>query len=337
MSLYDIVILFVIGIFALWGLWRGIIREAFDVAGLVIGVLAARQFAPPIGAVLPPQAVPQIVRTIIVSIVILLIIWLAVKIVGMIVRKIIRHGPVKSMDRMGGFLIGALKGILLILALAILMAATPLSNVLDALADESPVYGITMKIAKPLAKRYREAFEASIREKVKAAIPAVISTADPDNIKKVAEMLSAIPRQKSGKLSDGEADISSISISLDTISPETERAMKDVLRDLAPPGIDMERSFDLMKKSGVVIDIQLDDLDPETRSLVKMLANNPALSDVDLEKLAGDPDLNRAASKLVDKLLENPPIDDIDLKNLTRDLDIDIDELTRQLKLLEKK
>ena len=145
MTVYDIIILVVMGIFSLWGLWRGIIREAFEAAGLIIGLLAARQFAPGLGAHIPPRAVPQLVRTIAVSIIILLAVYLVVKFVGMLVRKIVRHGPVKSMDRLGGFIIGAVKGALLILALAVIAAFMPFGGKLDSVAGDSPLFGTTTR------------------------------------------------------------------------------------------------------------------------------------------------------------------------------------------------
>ncbi len=215
MTIYDIIILAVIAIFSIWGLWRGIIREAFDAAGLVIGVLAARQFAPAIGAQLPPQAVPQVVRTIIVSILILLVVWLIVRFVGAIVRKIIRHGPVKSVDRLGGFLVGALKGILLVLALAILVAVTPLGNVLDAAAGDSPIYGTTMKVAHSLANRYREALGTAIRKRTMQAVASVKKTGDPQRLSKAAD-------QTASNLKDRIKGLTTLKISLDTLSPKAD-------------------------------------------------------------------------------------------------------------------
>ncbi|NQT33793.1 CvpA family protein [bacterium] len=283
MSVQDITIIVVIGIFALWGWWRGIIREAFDAAGLIIGVLAARQFAPVIGAAIQIKFVPQLMRTIVLSIIILLVVWIAILFVGYLVRKIIRHGPVKSLDKIGGFLVGMLKGGVIILALAILIAITPLGTLLDITSGKSPIYNTVMKVAKPLANRYRDVLGKSVKMKVAKAIPAVISSIDPDKVKdavkKLKEMSLKIPSLETGAINE----ISSLKISLDTISPATERVIREILKDQEMLGVDMSKLFDKLKESGTTLDIPLEDLSPEAQDLVKQIIEDPG--SVDPERL----------------------------------------------------
>lgn len=283
MSIQDIIILVVVGIFALWGWWRGIIREAFDAAGLIIGVLAARQFAPVLGAAIPIKVVPQLVRTIIVSIIILLAVWIAILFVGYLVRKIVRHGPVKSLDRIGGFLVGMLKGGVIVLALAILIAITPLGTLLDITSGKSPIYDTVMKAAKPLANRYRDVLRKSVKGRVDSALPAVIGSVDPgkvkEAVKKLKEMSLKVPSVQTG-LAD---EISSLRISLDTISPQTEKVIREILKDQEMLGVDMSKLFDKLKESGTTLDIPLEDLSPEARDLVKQIIEDPG--SVDPERL----------------------------------------------------
>ena len=283
MSVQDTVILVVIGIFALWGWWRGIIREAFDAAGLIIGVLAARQFAPALGAAIPIKIVPQLVRTIAVSVIILLVVWIAILFVGYLVRKIIRHGPVKSLDRVGGFMVGMLKGGVIVLALAILVAITPLGTLLDITSEKSPIYNTAMKMAKPLANRYRDALKKSVKGRVNKAVPAVIRSIDPEKMKKAAkkfkEMTLKVPSVQTG----AAEKISSLKISLDTISPQTEKVIKEILKDQEMLGVDMSKLFDKLKESGTTLDIPLEDLSPKARDLVKQIIEDPG--SVDPEKL----------------------------------------------------
>ncbi len=285
MTIYDIIILAVIGIFSVWGLWRGIIREAFDAAGLVIGVLAARQFAPAIGADLPPQAVPQVVRTIIVSVLILLVIWLIIRFVGAIVRKIIRHGPVKSVDRLGGFLVGALKGIILVLALAILVAATPLGNVLDAASGDSPIYGTTMKIAHSLANRYREALGTAIKKSATQAVASVIKTSDPQRLSKAAD-------QTASNLKDRIKGLTTLKISLDTLSPKADRLVRELLRDDDYLGLTAGVIYDGLKSSGTTVDIDLNELSPEARAAAIYFIEHPSLENIDLDKISNETGLD---------------------------------------------
>ncbi|MDP8238004.1 MAG: CvpA family protein [Candidatus Hatepunaea meridiana] len=280
MTVHDIVIIVIIVLFAAWGWKRGIIRESFDAAGIIIGVLAARQFAPVLGAKFPPQAMPQLVRTIIASIIILILVWLGVKLLGGIVRGILRHGPLKSLDRLGGVLIGCLKGSLLVLALAILLAATPLCDFLDAFAGKrSPVYNTTMGLAKPLANRYRKALGYSIKKHKKLIVkdlPKTIPT------KETIEELAVVNE------SSIPPDMSRLQVSLDTLSPETEQKIRQLLKDQKVMGFSLEKVFDKLKASGTTLDISLDDLSPEARKMAKSLIEDQSLTKDDIVKLADE-------------------------------------------------
>ena len=296
MSIQDIVILSLVGIFAVWGLWRGIIREAFDAAGLILGVLAARHFAPPIGAVLPPKAVPQIAKTIIVSIVILLVVWLVVAIVGFIVRKIIRHGPVKSVDRVGGFMVGTLKGILIVLALAILISITPFGILLDVGAGKAPVYSITMKIARPLGERYRKALKNTLSGSLAAEIN--------KNVKKAGKAKVKLPSKSNLKTaalsSDPLSNLSSIQIKLDTLSPESKQQIKDLLNKFGSDKIDLGPVFDLAAKSGTVIDISLDDLSDEGKTMLKSVIKDGSIDEKAIQEAIKDSEVD--VTKMVEQL-----------------------------------
>jgi len=300
MTVYDIIILVVMGIFSLWGLWRGIIREAFEAAGLIIGLLAARQFAPGLGAHIPPRAVPQLVRTIAVSIIILLAVYLVVKFVGMLVRKIVRHGPVKSMDRLGGFIIGAVKGALLILALAVIAAFMPFGGKLDSVAGDSPLFGTTMKVAGSLAHRYKKALGTGVRKQTARAVAAVMKkTGDDRKLKRAAEGVATAVKPVTAGMSGSAGEITGISIQLDRLSPEADRLVKEILKDKNYLGLSAGLMYDKLKASGTVVDIDLSELDSDARRAALLLLENPALTDVDLDKLSSETgvDLHRLAEQ----------------------------------------
>ncbi len=267
MTIYDVVILAVVGLFAVWGLLRGLIRETFDAAGVIVGVLAARQFAPTLGAVLPPSAVPQLVRTIVASIIIIIGVWVAAKVSCVVVRKVIRHGPVKPLDRLGGALVGALKGALLVLAAAMLLAVTPVSLMLSRAERDSTLLHWTMTIARPLAERYRDVLAASIKKRKVGAMFNIAPTAE-----------EAAQSIKSGIAPD--------KLSLDDISPETIDLIQQLLDDPALQGIDVEIHAGGIKFSTPAEgQIKPDQLSPETRRKVAELLNDPALERLDIERL----------------------------------------------------
>jgi len=297
MTVYDIVILAVIGFFAVWGLWRGIIREAFDVAGLVVGILAARHFAPMLGAILPPKAVTPLIKAIILSVIILLLVWLLIRIIGAIVRKIIRHGPVKSMDRLGGFLVGILKGVVLILAVAILVAITPLGDIINLPNKSSPVLRTTMKIARPLAERYRKILGSSLKKQTSQALVAILE-----------EMVDEIPTDQT-KSAGSQAstsslgsgiEITSLKISLDTLSPDADRIIREILRGKDFMGLSAGMLYDRLKASGTTIDIDLQQLSPEARQAALLVMQNPTLAGIDIDKVSSETGID--LKKLVQNL-----------------------------------
>ncbi|MCF7809900.1 CvpA family protein [bacterium] len=287
MSIYDIVILAIIAIFAVWGFWRGIIRESFDAAGIIIGVLAARQFAPGIGAGIPPQAIPQFIRTIVISLLILLIVFFLAQISSAIVRKLIRHGPVKPVDRLGGFLIGTLTGSLLVLAIAILIAIIPVQSVIDKATEDAPVFRTTMKLATPLAERYRKALKKSFEKELKRLTENALK-AKPDKILKATQGESSLNNAANSEPDIDEPEIENLQISLSNLSPESEQIIKEIIKHYDLPGVDGEQMFDMLKKSGMTLDIPINELNSETKGQLKGFLNDAALKDGRMDKLAGE-------------------------------------------------
>jgi len=289
MSIYDIVILAAIAIFAVWGFWRGIIRESFDAAGIIVGVLAARQFAPGLGASIPPQAVPQFIRTIVVSIIILLLVYFLAQIVSAIVRKLIRHGPVKAVDRLGGFLIGALKGSLLVLAIAILISIIPVQSMIDKATKDAPVYRVTMKIAKPLAGRYSKVLKKSFEKELKRITQNALKVKPDMNSIKSSGKSTLKKHNLAGTLADTDLpEIANLQISLKDISPESEKMLREIIKQYDLPGVNGEQMFDMLRKSGMTLDIPLDELKPEAKKQLKAFLDDSALKDDNMEKLAGE-------------------------------------------------
>lgn len=280
MIIYDIIIIAAIAIFAILGFWRGVIRETFDAAGIIIGVLVASQFAPGIGAALPPKAIPQIIRMIGISILIILAVWLVARICCTIVRKVIRHGPVKSVDRLGGFVMGSLKGALVVLAIAVLVSIVPFQS---KAVKNAPVYNTTMKIARPLAKSYRKALVKSIKESLNRAVVSTIDSVVPESVKKTARKLKSNHHKD-----DSSEDIGTLKITLADLSPESEKLFRGIIADQKLVGIDGDQVYDMLKESGTTLEIQLAELDPESRKQIKKYIDAEIKDEKDIERLSRD-------------------------------------------------
>jgi membrane protein required for colicin V production len=115
MNLIDIIILVVICFFAVKGLVRGLVNEAASLAGLIVGGWLAYRYysllAAPIKSLLH---LPAHLSSFLAFIVILLLTGICAHIIGNIITAALRLVMLGSLNRLGGVLIGAAEGALLL-------------------------------------------------------------------------------------------------------------------------------------------------------------------------------------------------------------------------------
>jgi len=122
----DVTLLGVLAVSVLVGLWRGLVHEVLSLAGWVAAYFAAQwatpQLAPhlPVGA--PASALNEGVAFAVAFIVVLIVWGLGARAVSMLVKAT----PLGVPDRLFGALFGVLRGGVLLLAVATLVAFTPL-------------------------------------------------------------------------------------------------------------------------------------------------------------------------------------------------------------------
>ena len=117
----------VIGVFAVsigWGVWRGLVREVISILGWVIAFLAANLFAGPLGAAMPPE-IPTPELRLGVAFVAVFVASLAVtSLLALLLSKIVKAVGLGGLDRLLGAPFGAARGILVLVALALLAGLT---------------------------------------------------------------------------------------------------------------------------------------------------------------------------------------------------------------------
>ncbi len=117
----------VIGVLAVsigWGAWRGLVREVISILGWVIAFLAANLFAGPLGEALP-QEIPSPELRLGVAFVAVFVASLAVTgLLGLLLSKIVKAVGLGGLDRLLGALFGVARGILVLVALALLAGLT---------------------------------------------------------------------------------------------------------------------------------------------------------------------------------------------------------------------
>lgn len=116
-ALLDLVAATVLGLAIVRGLWIGLVREAFSLAGIAAAYLAVRSFSRPLadwlvaasdGGVGPGLA-PWLAGLLLVVLTLV-----AVAAVGRVVRRGVRAVGLGLLDRLGGGLLGAAEGALVI-------------------------------------------------------------------------------------------------------------------------------------------------------------------------------------------------------------------------------
>lgn len=115
MNLLDIIILAVLVFFALKGMLRGLVNEASSLAGLILGSWLAYRYYPvlsePIRNILH---VPAHVSAFLAFMLLLMLTGVIAHILGNIITTAVRVVMLGSINRLGGILIGAAEGALLL-------------------------------------------------------------------------------------------------------------------------------------------------------------------------------------------------------------------------------
>ena len=117
----------VIGVFAaslVLGAWRGLVREVLSVLGWVIAFLAANLFAGPLGPAMP-QAIPgPELRVAAAYLAVFVGSLVATSLLALLLSKIVKAVGLGGTDRMLGALFGAARGLLIVVAAALLAGLT---------------------------------------------------------------------------------------------------------------------------------------------------------------------------------------------------------------------
>ena len=117
----------VLGVFAVslaLGAWRGLVREVVSILGWVIAFLAANLFAGPLGPSMP-QVIPTPELRVAAAFVAVFIGALVVtSLAGLLLSKIVKGVGLGGLDRVLGAVFGAARGLLIVLAAALLAGLT---------------------------------------------------------------------------------------------------------------------------------------------------------------------------------------------------------------------
>lgn len=114
MNTFDIVFLAIIGLFALRGAWRGIVREVATIGGVIGGVILARLFYRALAPAFSGRVKSEFIAGAIAFVVIFLIVYIAGNAVSFFLQRKLRKVGAGSAERGAGAAFGALEATIVI-------------------------------------------------------------------------------------------------------------------------------------------------------------------------------------------------------------------------------
>ena len=112
MNSLDIIILVILAFFSIMSFFRGFIRGAFALIGLILGIIGANFFYPYLGAILSKSINNTNVSYLLAYVLILVVITVIVILIGKYLNKSIELSLLKWLDRFLGLGFGFVKGLI---------------------------------------------------------------------------------------------------------------------------------------------------------------------------------------------------------------------------------
>ena len=151
MTTVDWVLLAVLVFSMLLGAWRGLVYEVLSVLGWAVSFYAAQYFAPAVASWLPLQSSSETVRYAAAFVLVFVAAIFATGLLAFLLKKLIAAIGLRPVDRTMGAAFGLVRGVILLLAAAVVMDMTAMKN--SAWWQESkgaPILTATLKGLKPV-------------------------------------------------------------------------------------------------------------------------------------------------------------------------------------------
>jgi membrane protein required for colicin V production len=129
MTVGDFILLAMLAIFVIRGMFRGFLLELFDLVSLVIGYVAARMLGPSVGWWMADTlGIDRVWTGLLATVIVFFGVTIGVRMLAHMLKHVVHATPLAGLDRGLGALFGALKMILLSLALMFIALMSPWSE-----------------------------------------------------------------------------------------------------------------------------------------------------------------------------------------------------------------
>jgi membrane protein required for colicin V production len=126
MTWLDWALLAVLLVSALVGLWRGLVYEVLSVAGWVLAFVLAQTWAEPVGLLLPMDGAAEPLRLAAGFALVFVAVAFTAGLLSWLVKKLVAAVGLRPVDRLLGGMFGVLRGLVILLGVAVVMGMLPL-------------------------------------------------------------------------------------------------------------------------------------------------------------------------------------------------------------------
>ena len=152
MNVLDLIIGIILVLFAITGLRKGLIIEAFYLASFLFGAYGAMHFSDAVADWMSDFInVSEDYLTIISFIVTFIIVLILIRLLGRVISRLLEAISLGFVDKIGGFIFGVLKGALLVSVIIMIMNVFGASDLINNdLRESSKLYTLTESIANTI-------------------------------------------------------------------------------------------------------------------------------------------------------------------------------------------
>lgn len=156
MNVLDLIIGIILALFAIAGLRKGLVIEAFYLASFIVGIYGAMYFSDIVADWMSGFInVSEDYLTIISFIVTFIIVLILVRFLGRILSRLLEAICLGFIDKIGGFVFGVLKGAVLVSVIVMIMNVFGISDFINKdLRDSSRLYTCTESLANIFYENY---------------------------------------------------------------------------------------------------------------------------------------------------------------------------------------
>lgn len=117
MTVFDYVVIGIVGLSLLFGLWRGVVGEVIALMAWALAIFAAIEFGTQVGVAVFAGIADPAVRTLAGCVLIFVGVLVAMSLVRMVVRSMVKALGLSVSDRLLGMVFGLVRGVLVTMVL----------------------------------------------------------------------------------------------------------------------------------------------------------------------------------------------------------------------------